>query len=384
MFKNIGSHKKNALAVYSLDGRRQYYHLEAIASNNSIRITETRSYNSIDELKESGVSDVTICYSSSSVLSDVSAGADPEKALQNVIPGAKADDFFIQCSSENQNDFEFVNAHEVNQVVSELSAVGIHVTSIVLEKAALHALYNNLEKRVPGVIHEINNDGIVSAVQPDHEARITIEGKTRNAYEILAFGALLRGFDTTALEWNVPVEVLGNQKESEGKQLLKRVTVGSVVVILLVSLINLFLFQSYTNELAEVDKKLYSSNATQERLQALTSQVEIQNELLSGLNRIQPKTGAYFLDQLAQRIPKQVNLSYLGLEPPKKIKSRKKIIFAANELIVEGRTVSTLALNNWIEDIGDMENVTDVKLLSYEDNKENRGKFKLQIHLTDA
>ncbi len=384
MLQLLESNIKSGLTIFTADGEKKYALTKVEVAKNSIQIKSTHTFSSSAELKKEAKGNIILCYSSPSVLSFQSNEDDPEKAIQSIIPGAKLEDFYIQKSIGNQSIYEVLNLNELKEVVEALQQIAIQVTDVVLEKNSLCNLFSSLDQEIVGLHHQIEQNGIFSPIEENQRSSNHIEEQSLSPENTLAFGAILSVMEESFTSWNLPESVINNQSQSKGKKQLKLTTIVCVSLLLIASLANLFFFQSYNKQLTEIDQKLYGSNASQERLTSLKEKVDLQNELLRSLNTIDASSGAYFLDQLGGNIPKQINLNYLGLEPPVKIKAKKKIEFESNEVTIEGHTISTLALNNWIEEINQMENVNEVSLLSYEDNKENKGKFVLQIQLKDA
>lgn len=301
------------------------------------------------------------------------------EAIESFFPGVSIDTFFTQ---RFEDSLALINKEELNKLLNLLGEQGIKSAHVILEPIALLALQHTTgDDQIQGLEFDYENAQLQESKNTEDYSYKTIDEKNLNTLEYVSFGGslIVKAFEIE--ETGHPEMLKANSKSVKEEKTVKRTLVACVGLLLFLSLGNYIYYSHLTQMNKDLDLTLFSSNASQERLDALKIKVSQYQQLRSGLNEISQKQGAYLLDELGKSLPKEIAFRKLCLESPQKIKEGYQIEFDENVLTLEGKTTSTIALNNWIEEISEADLVDDIKLINYEDSKEKRGNFTIKLFL---
>jgi len=346
---------------------------------NIIECSQSPLSEVITDLKKETVS---CCLSSSSIIAFESDKTDISEALNSFLPGVNPETFFIQ---KVENYFAIINQTELNAFLELKREQGLKITQVILEPVALFALQRATnETEIAGENFRLIKNSIVKVDSNGSNHSLRIDNHNLRTSEYLAFGSSIAHQVIELEQINLPETLKSISKTLSEEKQFKTILSACIGLLLVLSLGNYMYFSSLTAKNQELDLALYSSNASQEKLESLKQKVEEYQQLRSGLNEVKDQQGAYLLDLIGQSVPKEIIFKSINLEAPDKIKEGYQIKFNENLLTIEGKTTSTMALNKWIDKVSKSGWVDDVELMSYEDNKENRGNFKLQMFLDNV
>jgi Tfp pilus assembly protein PilN len=188
--------------------------------------------------------------------------------------------------------------------------------------------------------------------------------------------------DASVLE--VSDEIFVNEKtEFKYKLIFKKLSLSLLGIVLLVLIINVFLFHNYFEENQQLAIEESHFNGQISKVDSLEKAIKEKEKFLSegwsNRSRI-----SYHLDKIAASLPYSMRLNVLSVSPfdEKMYKSEKKIEFSLNVVNIVGLCQKSTDLNPWMKDLKSMEFVKDVKIQNYSfDNKAKEGKFNLEIYI---
>jgi Tfp pilus assembly protein PilN len=156
---------------------------------------------------------------------------------------------------------------------------------------------------------------------------------------------------------------------------------SSLLAIFLSLFANYFYQNHLNNDIAELEQNLMSSNDNLALLERLDQEKTRKEQLISGSGVTSSLFLSYYLDEIGQTVPKEIQLQEMKLFPlDGKIKNKQKVEVKQEQIIIEGTTLGNETLDNWIEEMDRFEWVRSVELLNYHEGENNRAEFKLLIN----
>jgi len=351
----------------------------SISYNDSeIEILEFGKIDVSELRKKIGKGKVSVLILSPATMSFTGESEKIEESVKNYIPGLDTDTFYLE---KVENQISLLDQASF-RVVEHLNNNKIQVDEVVLEPSALITLKAiKPEVFIGGLNFQLEKGGISSVDNSVSIEEYVVEDKTLSKEQFLALGAALSIPVGGVERVNTPDALLLAQKTKQDRKVFQ-FALGSVLgVLLFLAIVNYFMFSSYNEQLTLIDQKLFSTNASEERLNRLKKEVDEIQQLKIGINEVSLTEGAYIIDRLCSILPDEIRLSYISVESPNKIKDNHQIEFDSGQLKISGNTSSTLALNRWMENSSKVDGVKEVKLKSYEDSNESKGDFEINIEL---
>lgn len=156
----------------------------------------------------------------------------------------------------------------------------------------------------------------------------------------------------------------GQWKFSKWNQALIKYGLGSVLVLLLFS----FLGFSYYNDLNnKVAFKAQDYQSQLESLEKLEAALSSKRNFIAN-NQSDYLSTAQALDQLAERLPKEVKFKRLQSHPVERIKEKEgKVFYERNTVRILGEAKNYRSFQDWVLKIKSLEWVADLEILGYQE-----------------
>ncbi len=160
------------------------------------------------------------------------------------------------------------------------------------------------------------------------------------------------------------------QNEFKAYKRIKLAVPLTLISVFLLLLINYFLFDHYYAKSNELENQIAVYADVLKRKEVLAKKVEQQNQLIKELGLDDQIQLSYSIDQLLNIMPASTRLTSFTLNPMQ-AKSKKKLGFIREKMIISGKTTSPWELNNWITSIDQFEWISLTTLSNYQFNEQN-------------
>ncbi len=203
--------------------------------------------------------------------------------------------------------------------------------------------------------------------------------------ESLVANAIALQFGKDEEKWIVFGEDEGDSKRENYKQFnqFKILGLGIVGVILLSLLINYFYHNSLNNDVAQLEMNLSVHNENLSLLERLSQEKTRKEQLIASAGVNSSSFLSYYLDKVAESIPKSITLSDMTIFPIEgKLKDKQKVEVNQKRIWIAGITPENVVMDDWIEKMDRFEWVESVELLNYLKSSEQSAEFEIEINLT--
>jgi Tfp pilus assembly protein PilN len=210
---------------------------------------------------------------------------------------------------------------------------------------------------------------------------------TINGLEIA--GNYLLGFCAT-LHYLLPNATTGNIEEfnhtlHEGfkqKTLFEKILLTSIGTILLLLLINFFLFTHYFDKTEELNESLALNRTSIETITKLKDHIKEKEQRLKSFTGNTNSKSSFLLNEIVRRLPYSIILTEIDFYPlEKKIKPDEPVITKDHEIIISGTSLNNEDFTRWVEVTGKLSRIGKVTILNFGKDQENNTIFSVKIAL---
>ncbi|MES2457415.1 MAG: hypothetical protein V4594_17800 [Bacteroidota bacterium] len=277
-----------------------------------------------------------------------------QQLLNLVLPNANAGEFYLQAEPGTDHTVvSLVRKTGADELVEALKDLGFTVISLNLGPKA----------------------------GADQELPLALKPELRLAYQA-AFQTLL-GMDGHGVDDTV---LVGERIQVLAKVKVMGIAAVSGTVLLLLLLINFFLFSHYQDASGRLALKKNRSGMQVQKFQQMETGIADKTALLTKAGWTGGYPNAWLTDQLLAGRPGNVMISNLSINPlriEKAMGSREEIY--ENALIrISGSCDKAATLNNWLFEIRSKNWVKECGIRNYQVSKESgKGEFTIDIQISD-
>jgi hypothetical protein len=313
-----------------------------------------------------------------------------QEILNQVLPNASIKDFYVQQAiiSDHECWASVVRKDLLDDIIGQLInnrlfSVEIYLGPFILENTFPFINKSSIYTTTHELLIEDNNilqmDGLGS-VGEGHE--YTIESEIVNSHELMAFSAALSHFipSTKLISINSD-KVFSLKEEFLNKAKYRIVTFSIITFFFAVSIVNYLMYNSYQDDLNQMQYQLYSKKQYVDELSLLKQDFLIKEAFVRNSGLTQASKVSFCADQIAMSTPTSIQLDRLFVNPlGKRIKKAEDIQFFYNTIKIEGTVNKSIELNNWIKEIKELEWIEDIDVINYiQENLNTPGEFEIEI-----
>jgi hypothetical protein len=275
-----------------------------------------------------------------------------QQLIGQVLPNANAADFYFQLDQKaGLTLVSIVRRSVADGLIKELTALGFPVVSLSLGTLA--------------------DEDAVSGVKPE------LMSAYYSAFQVLLKQEIV-GVDHAVIKEN------RLHAFAKAKVIGIAVVFGCVMLVLL--MVNFFMFNHYETEAGRLSLKRNRSGMQVKKFQQMESDILQKTSLVASAGWAGGYPYAWLTDQLMAGRPAAVAISGLSINP---LKIQRATISAAEiyetkKIRISGTCDKAATLNNWLFEIRAKAWVKDCGIMTYELNKESgKGQFTIDIEISD-
>lgn len=317
--------------------------------------------------------------------------------LENVIPGARQEDYYYQQFVCNDKpEIAVIRKDQLDEMVGLFVDAGISVLHVGLSLGfstnLLHLIKINTGNNIQTSAWQLQLHGAklieytLSQVtnKPQLGTELIIGDQSIKHLLLPAFAIATEIILASEAASGLQLQEIARQKEKfEYRRLFNIVGIGALGTLLLILLLNVFIYQHYYTlaQEAQVNNSLYQKKIN--TLDTLQVRVQEKEKFLAAIGWIKQPVISEISDKIGASVPKEVILTNMTIFPEDNNKSSGAIPrFRQDTIRLQGDCNTPWVLNNWITSIQQIDIVQSARLESYWYKKEDEtGHFQLELTL---
>ena len=168
------------------------------------------------------------------------------------------------------------------------------------------------------------------------------------------------------------------------KRFFNQFTIFGLGFILLLLLLNFFVFNSYYDAVESMKQTAAVNGSQKERLLKLKSTVDEKQKMVDDVLKNSSSRSSYYVDAIANSLPNTIQLAELKYQPiTKRIKKNAPIKLTQNSIVISGISTDSNLLFNWIQALENFDWISKVTPVNYGSQSKTTSGFTLKIDMFD-
>jgi len=316
-----------------------------------------------------------------------------EDALTAVFPSAKEDDFYVQQIETDQNTLiSVVRKDSVLELLKSFETAEIWVVNAFVGPFWIEEILPIL----PAYVQTIQIGQQVLTIENQHITGLSKSVLARQ--ELFSIGedrvseslslALSMAFIaiTQSNIQGIEVDFIDQQQSNfYYKKLFHYTALGALAFFFVALFTNYLLFEHYNSQEQGLKVEVSQQQSLLNQRDSLAKKYQDKKALLGDQLNLGQSKSSYYADQLAATLPSTLQLTNLVLFPRIKeegYSSEESLPRYDNQtILIEGQCQASVFYNNWKRSLEELNWVASIHNLSYQNNKNGQGVFKLKITL---
>lgn len=306
----------------------------------------------------------------------------------NSIPIDGKEFFLKEYSNPNGNGsyFSIIRIDLLNSIIDFCSSASLHVTGVFLgpfNVGLLSPYFENENEIRAGKWNLALNQGFIHsfhAAGVENETTYSIGGDSITSGLLPLYGDIVAFFSGDRV--NNPIIAKSREEYVYGR-LIKYLGVTSLGVVLLLLLVNFFIWDSLRQRSTALTSEVASNVQLLSQLEEKKLELKEKESLVAQYIGTNEKTHyAWYADRLGATLPSGIHLTGMDIQPiNRKLKNGVPIEYQSRLIEVEGNAENMSQISEWINAIRKENWAKQVELISFHsDNEQAKGHFKLQIN----
>lgn len=314
--------------------------------------------------------------------------ASNEKLIHKAFPNLVWNDFYYEIWRLKTKSIVAVSRKiYVDTLIASYQKQGVSVAGISLGVCSVSEIMSYSEKSELETNTQVvcwdEINPIVVAKKAAAWTTYSLNGlAVENSY-LLGFAGILRlilGSSSTSgnvLDYNSALFNAFNQKSLFVKGI--KVMIGCLLILLL---INFFVFNYYYKKTEEVTSELSVNQSSLEEINTAKARIQVKGTKVKEFIDLSSSKSSQIINEIASKVPASILLTEFAFQPlQKKIKEEEPITVLDKTLLVSGTTIDNAAFTNWVEAIEKIKKVQQVTIVNFGKDETNATVFTIKIQL---
>lgn len=319
-----------------------------------------------------------------------------EEALSTVFPSANQKDFHVQQleTGTNKGLISIIRKDKAIHIINGLNAANIWIVNAFIGPFWIQEILPIL----PVYVNKIQtgqqllsiDQQVITAFAKDETqpSELFSVGDERVHEKMLSALSMAFLAITQPNIQGIVEEIIQTQQHNfYYKKLTHYTTLFALGFFFIALLGNYLLFEKYNNQEQALKIEVAQQGNLLNQRDSLVKKYEDKSALLGDQLHLGRSKSSYYADQLAATVPSTLQLTNLVLFPEIKeahYSSEKKLPRYDNQLIiVAGKCQASVFYNNWKRSLEELDWIASIHNISYQNNTNGQGIFKLEITLAD-
>jgi len=237
---------------------------------------------------------------------------------------------------------------------------------------------------LPDIHFQLENKKIISGIpdREDHTDDLTINGLALDRNSIFGFAAILGRITNETSISNFNLWTLKWQKEQYHARIFSLGLRLIIPLLLGLLMLNFMVFNFYFGKTQDIKATLTTDVVNRVNLETLKQTVMKMEERLASISIANHSKSTYYLDEIAQHLPKELLLSEIIYQPLERtIEKGKAIQIQENQIIIYGESSNSDIFSRWIAALEQIAWVSSVTTMEYNFISSQQSGFSIKISL---
>ncbi|AXG69202.1 hypothetical protein KORDIASMS9_01422 [Kordia sp. SMS9] len=315
--------------------------------------------------------------------------ASQNRLLYEAFPNLKINDFYYEIDSHgNFHNISICRKATVDKLIEayqkqQLTIIGFSLgnamTAVVTKFIAEPSYYTSNAL----LTKENNQITGISAQEEVPTQTYTINGLEVQNTQLLNFaGALSYILQSKTTVSNFEETETALTTNFRQKRFFSQFIIFGLGFMLLVLLLNFFLFNSYYEAVESMKQTAAVNSSQKEKLLQLKASVDEKQKMVDDILKNSSSRSSFYMDAIANSLPSTMQLAGLTYQPiEKRIKKNKAIQLTQNTITISGISTDSDLFSDWIQTLEDLDWIDTVTVLNYGSQSKNTTDFSLKITL---
>ena len=371
---------------------QSHFHLLSLKKTKSeLDIVRKEVFSDIDEMFESskGIKHLFLIINNEQVLTKKVSFTHiaKESVVKTAFPNISLNDFYFEVLDNGTSSLVSICRKEViDKTILQFQENGISVIHYSIGNTSFQSLLpflNDFQFHTSSSVFSIENHKVTAwEKSPEVEKTYNVNGLTVESNQLLPLAGVI-SYCNGVNDFNDDDSQKSLVKDYQQKRIFHlglRVGLGTMLLLLL---INFFVFSSFRSQVSALDEELALNEVYKKQLLSMTDLVSKKKMLVESMNSVSNSKVIWYFDQIAQSVPKTISLNDINYQPVvRSIKKDKTILFQTNEIVVKGMTKDDTDFTNWTDELGkrDWIQKVSIKSLGAENSRYTKFDFIIQLN----
>lgn len=383
------------LEVNTSDNGDIYFFLEIKKLKDELVISKSLILNNLEDIKlhVNRTTPLFLCFNNDSILtkqlSNPSISA--EAALVNeAFPNIEIKTFYWEIIQKAKNSVVSISRKEfVDSVLLKLSQIklipfqislGISGIEEILQYTDVELLYLNSQNL------KLNNGDIIE-IESDidnQEVFYKISELKLSNFNLLILGQILSHLNGSKRFTNFSDQNKKLNSNVKNERIFDVVGKFALAFFAILLLVNFIFYNHYFSKVNDLQTNLLASDSQKENLIKLENTIKIKQEKINTISNSSNSKSTYYLDIIAQSIPKSILLNRLDYQPlTKNIQNNKPIFIDKKIIILSGLSNDNNEFSKWIEILEKNDWIASIETLDFDFVNDSSSEFSIEIKTND-
>jgi len=315
---------------------------------------------------------------------------DKQKAVSMAFPGLSLKEFFYEVIFTETNCFVAVcRKEDVHLILKDLEKHKIDVIGFQLGFSAIMNLIPLLkQERLYTASYELscteNELNSFSQNKQQLSSHYQIEDSTVDSNYLIALSGIFNYVTNKGLNSNFEEDNNASNILQKQKTFFRKGVFVAVGILLLLLLINFFVFNSNFNRLQVKQEEVQLLKSQQENYLSKSASLEKKEQVVSNILTSGNSKTSFYINRIVAYKPHSILFNSVIYQPLKKaIRADKLIFFDENKIIISGKSNDQTEFSSWIEALEILGWTTEVSVINYAASKSNLATFEISISLKE-
>ncbi len=313
-----------------------------------------------------------------------------QRLLYEAFPNLKIDDFYVDIDSHgNGHNIAICRKSTVDKLIEtykkhKMTIIGFSLGNVI--SAIVNDFIDTPNYYSSNALFTKENDQItdVSLVAEPPKQTYSINGLEVKNTQLLNFaGALSYILQSKTTVSNFEETQTKLITDFGQKRFFSQFIVVGLGFILLVLLLNFFMFNSYYESVESMRQTASVNSSQKQKLISLKATVDDKQKTVDDILKNSTSRSSYYIDGIVNSLPNTMQLAGLTYQPiTKRVKKNKAIVLTQNTIIISGISTDSDLFSQWIQTLENLEWIANVTVVSYGAQSKNTTDFSLKIQLS--
>lgn len=313
---------------------------------------------------------------------------DKLKAVSTAFPGLSITEFYYEVIFTKTNCFVAVcRKEEVNLILKDLEKQKIEVVGFQLGFSTLTKIIPLLkQKEVITSSYQLEcDDSEIRSFSKNTEqinSHYQIQDISVASNYLIALSGIFNYVTNRASNSNFEEENNTSKTLQKQKTFFRKGIFVAVGTLLMLLLINFFVFNSNFNRLQVKKEKVQLLKNQQENYFAKSASLEKKEQVVNNILTSGRSKTSFYINRIVAYKPHSILFNSVVYQPLKKaIRPDKSIDFNKNKIMISGESSNQVEFSSWIEALEILDWTSEVSVTNYAASKTNLATFEINIIL---